>query len=388
MGAAGATIEDTTLAAIREREFPIFREYTYLNTASQGPWPERTVRAVEEVAALARFPNTARARARPSPEPIARERLARIIGADPADVVFTPNTTTGLNICAQGIGWRPGDNVVVPAREFPSLAYTWFALTARGVEVRFVPVEGAGPSVDDIMARVDGRTRAVSCSAITWDTGYRADLEELGRRCAEAGALLILDGVQAVGARELDVRALRIAALATHGYKWTLAGFGVGALYVAPWALDQIRPTFIGSQAIAGDADTFEGHLTPQAGAARYRAGGANWTGLAALAASLGLLEEIGIAAIEARGRALAETLHAGLLARGDAVRVVSSPDPARRSAIIAFTLGDRERDAALVARLEEGGIIVALRPLGVRASPHFYNSEADIARLLDALPR
>lgn len=380
--------EVTAVEAAREREFPIFREYTYLNTASHGPWPDRTVRAVEEVAALAQFPNTARARAQPPAEPLARERLARLIGADPEQVVFTPNTTTGLNICAQGIDWRPGDNVVVPAREFPSLAYSWFGLTARGVEVRFVPVEGAGPTVEAIMARVDGRTRAVSCSAITWDTGYRADLEGLGRHCAEYGCLLILDGIQAVGARQLDVRALRISALATHGYKWLQAGFGVGALYVAPEALDQIRPTFIGSQAIAGDSDAFEGHLTWQPGAARYRAGGANAPGLAALAASLGLIEELGIVAIEERSRALAESLHAGLLRRSDAIRVVSSPDPAHRSSIITFTLGERERDAALVRQLDEQGIIVALRPLGVRASIHFYNTEADIARLLDALPR
>jgi cysteine desulfurase / selenocysteine lyase len=377
----------TDAAPLRDEEFPILRDHTYLNAASQGPVPARTVRAIEEVAVAAQFPHTARAKALPAAEPVARERLARLIGAEPGDFVFTGNTTHGMNICAQGIAWRPGDNVVVPEHEFPSLAYTWFHLRERGVEVRFVPFAGAGPTIDEIMSHTDDRTRAVACSAITWNTGWRADLEGLGAACARRGVLLVVDGIQAVGARRLDVRAARISAMSFHGYKWLLSGFGLGALYVAPEAVDRIAPTFIGAQAVAGDSDTFEGHLNWKPGPARYGAGGLNRLGLAAYASSLGLLEEVGIAAIEERTTALAEGLYAGLRGRAG-LRVVSSDDPAHRSAVIVFTTGDRARDAALVEELEGRGIIVALRPLGVRVSPHFYNTEADIARLLDALPR
>ncbi|CAA9553411.1 MAG: hypothetical protein AVDCRST_MAG88-928, partial [uncultured Thermomicrobiales bacterium] len=91
------------LAAACEREFPLCREYTYLNTAAAGPLPQRTVRAIADVAAAAQYPHTARAL--PSAEPLVRERLARLIGADPGDFVFTGNTTHGMNICAQGIAW-------------------------------------------------------------------------------------------------------------------------------------------------------------------------------------------------------------------------------------------------------------------------------------------
>ncbi len=377
----------TAIAAARDEEFPIFRDYTYLNTAAQAPLPNRTTRAIAAATEAAQFPGIARAAALPDVEAIARDRLARLIGADPADLVFTGNTTHGMNICAQGIAWRAGDNVVVPEHEFPSLAYAWSHLRRREVEVRFAPFAGAGPTVDEIMARVDGRTRAVACSAITWNTGWRADLETLGRRCAERGVLLIVDGIQAVGARRLDVKAARISALATHGYKWLLSGFGLGALYVAPEAVDRIAPTFIGEQAVTGDSDAHAGRLDWKPGPARYGAGGLNRIGLAAYASSLGLLEELGIDAIEERNRRLAETLYAALLARSG-IRVASSADPAHRSQIIVFTTGDQASDAALVARLEARGVIVALRPLGVRVSPHFYNTEQDIARLLDELPK
>lgn len=375
-----------TLSEVREREFPIVKEVTYLNGASQGPWPTRTMRAVQEVVAACQVPHTKRATALPPYEQIARERLARLIGAAPGDIVFTSNTTHGMNIAVQGIDWRAGDNIVLPQREFPSLSYAMLHLQDRGVEVRFVPFTGAGPSVEEIMARVDRRTRAVACSAIMWDTGYRADLETLGKRCADAGCLLIVDGIQLVGARQTDVRATRVSALATHGYKWLLSGFGVAALYVSPDAVDRISPTFVGSQSVDCPPDTFEAHLNWKPGAARYQAGGGNRIGWAALATSLGLIEEVGIETIQERGGALAEYLYAGL-AKKESVEIVSSPDPAHRCAIVAFTLGSRERDAAMAKELEDQGIIVALRPLGLRASPNFYNTEEEVDRLLAALP-
>ena len=375
------------LADVREEEFPVVHELTYLNSAAVGPLPSRTRRAIEEAVALAQFPSTPRVREIPSPESEAKVHLARLIGARPEDIVFTSSTTHGINICARGIDWRPGDNVVVPRDGFPSLSYAWHQLHQQGVEVRFAVWAGAGPEVDDIMSVVDSRTRAVSCSLIKWDTGHRMDVETLGRRCAAQGCLLIVDGIQAVGAERLDVRAAHISALATHAYKWLLAGFGVGALYVAPEALDQIRPAFVSGSSFMGDGNSFHASDEPQAGAARYALSNSNRIGQTALVSSLGLIEEIGINTIEEHRTSLAETLVSELRRRGDSIRLISPEDPARRSAISVFTLGSRERDAALVQDLEGMGIIVALRPLGVRVSPNFYNTEAEIVRLLDALP-
>jgi cysteine desulfurase / selenocysteine lyase len=377
-----------SLAEIREQEFPIVKELTYLNSAAVGPVPTRTRRAVEETVALEQFPSTPRARAIPSPESEAKTRLARLIGARAGDIVFTSSTTHGINICARGIDWRPGDNVVVPRDDFPSLSFAWNQLHLQGVEVRFVPWTGAGPAVDDIMSAVDARTRAVSCSLIKWDTGHRVDLETLGRRCAEQGCLLIVDGIQAVGAERLDVRAARISALATHAYKWLLGGFGLGALYVAPEALDQIRSVFVSGSSFVSDGNSFKANAEPQPGAERYALSNSNRVGQTALVSSLGLIEEIGINTIEEQRASLAETLWSELQRRGDSVRLVSPADAARRSAIIVFTTGSRERDTAFVQKLEDMGIIVALRPLGVRVSPNFYNTEAEIGRLVDALPK
>src|SRR5512143_3170898 len=170
-----STSDPVTLANVREREFPLVNEYTYLNTAAVTPLPSRTVAAIEQTAHIKQFPGTDKYRAVPSPEEAARAKLARLINASPEEIIFTSNTSHGMNIAASGIDWRPGDNIVVPESEFPSLAYIWNHLRHIGAEVRWVAWSGAGPSVDEIMARVDARTRAVSCSVIKWDTGYFVD---------------------------------------------------------------------------------------------------------------------------------------------------------------------------------------------------------------------
>ncbi|HEX3721823.1 MAG TPA: aminotransferase class V-fold PLP-dependent enzyme [Nitrolancea sp.] len=371
-----------SLRALCEREFPILRERAYLNGAQQGLLPVRSVEAVRTAAEECLRPDLPTA----PYEQIARERLARLIGAQPEEIAFISNTTHGMNIAVQGIAWREGDNIVVPYREFPSLSVAMLHLRDRGVEVRLAPFSGAGPTVDDLMSHVNSRTRAVACSSITWDSGYRADLESLGKRCAEQGCLLVVDGIQLVGAGELDVKAARISAMSMHGYKWLLAVFGVAALYVAPEAIDQISPTFVGADSLGDGSDISAGVLNWKPGAGRYQAGSGNKLGLAALASSLGLIDEVGIETIAERNRMLGERLYAGLRSK-ESVETVSSDDPARRSQIVVFTLGTPDRDKEMVEKLEEQGIVICQRTLGLRASPNFYNSEDDVDRLLAALP-
>ena len=373
--------------AMREIEFPVLRDYTYLNAAFSGPIPTRAARALAERAEALQYPGITRGAAEPDQETIVRERIAALIGARPEEIVFTSNTSQGVNTCAQGIDFRPGDNVVIPADDFPSLTYVWLNLRAKGVDVRIVPFAGIGPTAGELLARVDDRTRAVSCSAVTWNTGWRAELEALGAGCAARGTLLIVDGIQAVGAEEIDVKALRLSALAFHGYKWLLGGFGLGVLYVAPDAVDRIAPTFVSAGAVFPSDAPADDEPYWREGAARYALGNSNRAAFATLAAALDLHTGLGMRVIAERNRALAATLYSGLQARRG-LRVVGAADPARRSAITVFTTGDRARDADLAAQLEAQQIMVSLRPLGVRVSPHFYNTEEDIARLLDALPQ
>ena len=364
-------------------EFPITQKSTYLNTAAQGPWPARTVNAVHAAAQHAQYLEFDRAHGDPAIFLETRTRLGNLLNVQPDDLVFGPNTTYGLNVCMHGIDWRAGDNLVVPHNEFPSVQYALAHLPGLGVEVRPVQWQGSGASVDQIMARVDARTRAVICSAIAWDTGYRMDLETLGGRCEAAGCLLIVDGIHAVGAEPLDLKALRVSALSFHSYKWLMAGFGTGTLYVAPSAVDRIGPSFIGPQGVLGNLMVVQTDPTWKPGAQRYSAGTGNQIGATALNASLTLIEEIGIAAISTGNHALAGLLADGLKRCLPDARLLRSSEPRHQSAIVVFTTGNSDRDAALVEHLGANGVMVALRPAGIRVAPHLFNTATDVEKLL-----
>jgi cysteine desulfurase / selenocysteine lyase len=367
-------------------EFPITRTHTYLNTAAQGPWPNRTADAVRAFVERAQAPGTTLANNGNALEDHARAGLAALLGIEPHDLVFGPNTSHGLNLCTHGIDWRSGDNVVVPDTEFPSVQYALAHVPALGVEVRRVAFTGGGPSTQQIIARIDARTRAVICSAITWDTGYRADLEALGAYCAQRGCLLIVDGIHAVAAEVLDLRALRVSAFAFHGYKWLMAGFGLGVLYVAPDALNQIQPRFVGPLGVDSDVMTTQLPPTWRTGAQRFATGNGNFSAAAALSASLTLIASIGVAQICAHNHALADLLTAGIKQRLPNAHVLRSDDARHQSAIVVFSMGSTQADAALVAELAARNVIVALRPQGIRVSPHLFNSARDIETLLAAL--
>ncbi len=369
-----------------QKEFPITRDTAYLNTAAQGPWPQRTVDAVHAAAQHAQYLEYDRAHGEPPVFLETRQRIAHMLNVGVDDLVFGPNTTYGLNLCMHGLDWRAGDNLVVPTNEFPSVQYSLLHLPQRGVEIRHADWQGCGPTVDQIMGRVDGRTRAVICSAIAWDTGYRMDLAALGARCAKAGCLLIVDGIHAAGAEVLDLQAMQVSAFSFHGYKWLMSGFGAGVLYASPAAIAQIGPSFIGPQGVAGNQMLVQATPAWKPGSQRFAAGTGNQIGATALNSSLTLIEELGVAHIAANNHALADQLVAGLRRIMPNMHCLRSNDPLHQSAIVVFSTGDAKTDAGLVDHLGANGVVVAMRTAGIRAAPHLFNTPDDIERMLRVL--
>lgn len=361
------------------------RDAAYLNTAAEGLWPNRTALAVQAAAAAMQTIGPDRDGENPAFGDCLR-LLAKITGATSDDIVLTPSTSHGLNMALQGIDWRPGDNVVVPAREFPAVEAAAGNLIPRGVTVRVATFAGVGATPAELLAACDSRTRAIVCSGIAWNTGYRMDLATLGPACAARGILTVIDGVQLVGAEPLALTDWQISALAFHGYKWLMSGFGIGGLFVSAQALGQIRPVFIGSQGLTAPIALPAAELHYKPTAQRYALGGSNTLGAIALRASLTLLDELGVERVSAHNHALADQLAHGVQQKLPAARVLRAKEAINQSAIVVFSLGDAARDKALVQTLEASGIWAAQRSLGVRVSPHIYNSAAEIARLVSAL--
>ncbi|HXU31716.1 MAG TPA: aminotransferase class V-fold PLP-dependent enzyme [Thermoanaerobaculia bacterium] len=371
-------------------EMPIVGRYLYLNHAAIGPLPRRSA---ERMAALARVVSETGDRRWPERNAeVERVRAlaARLIGAtDPHEVAFVENTSVGLSAVAEGIDWRPGDNMVGAEGEFPSNAYPWMNVAARAgneVEYRLAPERDGRIEPEDLLARIDGRTRLLALSWVQYATGFRSDLARLGAACRERGALFVVDAIQGLGALAVDVEALGIDVLAAATHKWLLGPEGIGLLYVSDRVIDRLRPTRAGWRSTRTPYDWSRLDLTFAEGAKRFECGTLNVYGLAGLGGSLEILLEAGPEAIERRVLALAERTAAGFEAAG--LTLAAPRDGAFRgetSGIVAGAHPTRTPEE-LAEALAGRGVVVSARAGRLRAAPHFYNSEAEIDRFVAIL--
>jgi selenocysteine lyase/cysteine desulfurase len=368
-----------------DREFPRIRESVYLNHAASSPLPRRSADALRAyLDDRERVAHLYQAGRQDYDTTALKAKLARLVNAVPEAVGFVPTTIDGVSGALNGIRWRPGDNVVLAADEFPGVLYAALNLAGRGIEVRQVPVREHA-EVGALLDRIDRRTRAVVASHVHWQSGHRLDLEQLGHGCRAAGTLSIVDAIQSLGAWPIDFTASGVDVLVAGSYKWLMAVPGVAVLYGSARAIDAIAPDRAGWTGMATSV-----HAKPDLdwapGARRYQVGGQPDPALIALERSVDLVLELEPARIASHVLQLHDRLVAGAAAVG--VKIGSSLAPADRSGILQLTTGTGERDDRLVTSLLARGIIVARRGGGIRVSPHWHNPIEDIDRLVEAISR
>lgn len=375
--------ENFDVQAVRA-EFPLTKEWTFINHATWGPYPTRTVEAIKAYAEDWANPVTfGRNHDNQRVVRELRERIAGMANAKPEMVTFAASLAEGMNIMLNGIAWQAGDNVIVPEEEFPSVSFSALNLERKGVEVRWAAKnDQLRTDLAKIEALMDGRTRAVALSHVEWADGYRNDLPALGALCRGRGIELFVDVTQSLGAQPIDVTNWGVSAVAAHGYKWLLSSFGTGVIIFNEDAFQRLTPTYAGRMSVKN-----EGELTLdwKDTAERFQTGGYNMPTLTTMHASLSLVSEVGPARSSAHTATLVDRLADGLTQMG--YGIVSDLSPEHRSQIVSFTSGDLERDSRLVTELEERKVSVVMRSRGVRVSPYFYNNEDDIDRLLETLP-
>ena len=365
--------------------FPIARRYAYLDHSSIAPL-STPVRTTMEV-----FLN------RQSEEPFdldhwerlriqVRARIAELVGARPEAIAFIKNTTAGLGLVAAGLDWREGDNIVGVAGEFPANVYPWLGLKDRGVTLRLCPHDAGRVDPKVLLGLCDDRTRVVAISLVQFWSGFRSDLKALSTGLRSTNTLLVVDGIQAVGVLQVQLGQLAVDVLACGAQKWMLGPTGIGFAYVSQRALDRVRPVVIGTDSVVHDREYFEYDLTFKADARRFEEAAPNWPGILGMGAAVNLLVRAGLAAVETGALRLADRLRDELISRG--FKLVFRPErQGEKSAIVSFR-HPRMVPAEVHRRLHDAGIILSLRGDFLRASPHYYNNDADIDRLLEALPR
>lgn len=355
-------------------EFPALANWTYLNSATFGQIPGRAVDAVaahwahrDEFACtdfLDWYNDADRL----------RQSLANLIHATPDDLAFIPNASVALGIVAGGLEWKPGDNVVTLADEFPNYLYLPALVERHGVEFREVPWERFFESIDE-------RTRIVALSEVNYSSGFRPPLEKISRFLRDRGVLLFVDGTQSVGALRFDVQKLQPDALAVHGYKWMCSPTGVGFLYVAPRLRENLPPNAVGwrSHKTWREVDNLHhGKPVLKDTAEKYEGGGLPFPLMYAMEASVNLMFEIGPDVIEQCVMELAAATRTRLRNLGAEVcdtgsHIVAAKFPGEDSSRLARELKSRR-------------VVVAARHGFLRVSPHFYNNQQDLDQLESAL--
>lgn len=356
-------------------EFPALAEWTYLNTATFGQLGRRTRAAMErhldgrDQRACSDFLTWFYDHDR------LREKLGRFIHAPAASIAFVPNSNAALALLISGLRWRDGDEIVTLRNEFPNHIYSPYWLEGRGVKVH--EVDWA-----EMPAVLNERTRLVLLSTVNYNTGFRVPLDELSALVRKTNAYLYLDGTQGLGALEFDFSRVQPDLFSVNCYKWMLAPNGAAFFAASERMRQEIEPLAIGWRSDRDWRNVDQLHhgaprFSPDA--ERYEGGMLPSLVLYGLEASVDFFMELGPATIERRVLELSGTLRNRLSEIG-----VSSL-PYGDSAIVSADLPSLDC-SAVAKQLAQEKILVSARHGRLRVSTHFYNSEADIDRLVHAL--
>ncbi|HZS09586.1 MAG TPA: aminotransferase class V-fold PLP-dependent enzyme [Blastocatellia bacterium] len=365
--------------------FPITKNYVYLNHAAVAPLPQPVYEAMEQHISSLREQSLVNWQEWGAAVRRVRELSARLINAQPREIAFAPNTSSGLAMIANGVDWRAGDNVVSADCEFPANVQPWMRLRqAYGVEVRRAKERDGRLETEEILGLIDDRTRVVALSFVEFASGFRNDLTAIGRYCRERDVLFVVDAIQGLGALRLDVERDCIDALSADAHKFLLGPDGVALFYVSERAMRRVKPTVVGWLSVK-DPNDYENYDQGCADSAkRFEPGSLNSAGVFGLGAAIELMLRVGPEKIESYLLGLTDYLCAGLQERG--YRVVSSRRAGEASAIICCQ-HDKYSADHLYNLLNEQKIITTPRLGRLRISPHFYNTREETDRLLAALP-
>ena len=373
---------------LRRTEFPVVAEKVFLAHAGVCPLPRRVAEAVRECAAGGTLHDQEHTfYSRPFLMET-RQAAATLLQAQPEEIAFVGPTSLALSYVAGGLSWRKNDNILIYHDDYPSNVYPWMALAERGVQVRLLNIRELGKIRQvDVLGSVDENTRLVALASCHFISGWRINLPAIGRVLRQRGILFCVDGIQTLGAFPTPVEFLDF--LAADAHKWLLGPCAAGLLYVRKEVQDRLRPPIYGWHNVRCPGFVAQERIAFPPDSRRYEAGTANLLGLAGMRAGLDLLLEVGLDNIQQELLRKRAWLIPALQAKG---YTVLQPEAPLENAGGIFTFFRPETDmTALHGKLESAGIITSLRvdragQQYIRLSPHFYNTDAELNRLLEML--
>ena len=378
--------EILTNEELRHREFPVTRKKVFFAHAGVCPLPKKVADAIsncaeqstlgdQEAFMLSRLDD-------------ARKLASQLLNCQPDEIALVGPTSLALSFVAAGLNFRKGDNILIYHDDYPSNVYPWMALAARGVEVRLLNTRGLGViRTIDVTGQVDENTKLVALASCHFISGFRIENDAIGKFLRERGILFCLDAIQTLGAFPTTVE--HVDFLAADAHKWLLGPCGAGIFYVKKDLQEKLNPPIYGWHNVRSPNFVAQEQIVFRSGAVKFEAGTQNLVGLVGLIAAMELALEIGVENIAAellRKRAL---LVPALQAKGFTV-LNADAKPENAGGIFSFFQAGKDL-AELNKKLSEAGIVASLRTNRagqnfIRLSPHFYNPDAELRRMLELL--
>ncbi|MCP4640554.1 MAG: aminotransferase class V-fold PLP-dependent enzyme [bacterium] len=377
----------------RNREFPVTGKRIFLGHAGVAPLPriavDRMTQFLQHASEDAQEDDWALGQVRE-----ARRLAAALLGCTTSEISLLGPTSLGLNLVAAGIDWDPGDQVVFYRDDYPANVYPWANLRTQGVTpVALHPEHPGAITWPVVEAALTDRTRLVALASCSFLSGYRIDIDTIGRNLHARGILFCVDGIQTVGAFPTSVE--HVDFLSADSHKWMLGPAAAGIFYVDASARDNIRPALLGSWNVVSPEFVAQEEMRFEPGGRGFEPGMLNLPGIVGMAASMELLHDIGVDAIGERILELRRWFVDAIRPLGYGLYIeevdadANTPD-STRSGIISVDHPRRSmRD--LARALGEAGVSVSLRQnrLGrdlVRFSPHFYNTHEELDRVVSLM--
>lgn len=366
--------------------FPATQFYTYLNSAAISPIPETAIHAVTSQLADVAVNGSTHFQDWVNTKDRSRALLATMLNVRPDQVAFVRNTSDGFSTIANGLPWKQGDNIVSFANEFPANFYPWRRIRDEyGVEMRLAAEHGGRIDLDELIGLIDADTRVVALSTVQYASGFRADLERIGRAARAVDALFCVDVIQGLGAMPFDLPAQFVDAACGASHKWLCAPEGCGFIYLSDRARERVQPTLVGWISVETPWDFADREQPFKPTALAWESGTGSASLFYGLEQSLKLLIEVGAENIERHLSNLTDHLCDGLA--GKDYDMVSSRAQGERSQIVCVKHRGGMHPNQIAAQLESKKIIVSPRGDRLRIAPHFYNNLEDIEKLIEALP-
>lgn len=373
-----------------ERSFSKSR--TYLNNASSSLIPLNTIKAMTDF--TLRYnelgPDSLDLTALVSQKSIElRHTISKLINCRPEEVILTSSTTEGINNVANGMTFAKDSNVIIrgTTHEHHANYYPWLRL-AKKIELRSIPHDSNGFfTISDFESKLDRNTKLVALSHGLYNTGAILPIPEIGKILNERGIPFFLDAAQTVGCTEFDFAKTGADFAAFNGYKWLCGPMGIGIFICKKDSAPMLEPTNLaGESAMIYDNTNLAYKDIPD----KFQGGFRNFAAIVGLQNSISFLTGLGIANIRERIIGLANLLREEL-AKIPGVILYGPEDPAKRTSIVSFLVSGKSPQN-MVQQLERQGIILAVREISdqklVRASPHFFNTEKEILRLVDLIKK